>query len=43
MAYYGRGACKLILNDKESACLDLSKAGELGYRYAYEIMKKNCN
>ena len=41
--YYGRGLVKLIIMQKESGCLDLSKAGELGYAEAYESIKKHCN
>jgi hypothetical protein len=28
---------------KDSGCLDLSKAGELGYENAYEKIRKLCN
>ena len=42
-AYYNRGLAKLGLSKKESGCLDLSKAGELGYAEAYEMIKKYCN
>jgi len=28
---------------KYAACLDWSKAGELGYFKAYEAIEKNCN
>ena len=38
-----RGYAKLNLNQKDSACLDFSKAGELGYEKAYEEIKKFCN
>lgn len=31
------------LNNKEKACLDLSKAGELGVDYAYDLIKQICN
>ncbi len=41
--YYYRGLTKLGLDLKESGCLDLSKAGELGYDKAYETIKKLCN
>ena len=33
---------KLKLGQKESGCLDLSRAGELGYNEAYEAIKKYC-
>ena len=42
-AYTSRGAIKLSLNDKNGACLDWSKAGELGAEYAYDLIKKYCN
>ena len=41
-AYYYRGLVKLILGQKDSGCLDLSKAGELGYSEAYEQIDKFC-
>ncbi len=33
--YYERGLLKIFFGDKDSGCLDLSKAGELGYMDAY--------
>lgn len=42
-AYYLRGISKFMLKDKNSGCLDLSKAGELGYEEAYDTIKKYCN
>lgn len=42
-AYYKRGVSKLNLKQKESGCLDLSKAGELGDYAAYNIIKIHCN
>lgn len=42
-SYYFRGLAKLSLNQKESGCLDLSKAGELGDKEAYDEIKKHCN
>lgn len=41
--YYLRGIVKIILNQKENGCLDLSKSGELGYVEAYNTIKTNCN
>jgi tetratricopeptide (TPR) repeat protein len=41
-AYYYRGLAKLKLDSKDSGCLDLSKAGELGYSKAYEAIEKYC-
>lgn len=43
LAYFSRGKIKILLGKKESACLDLSKAGELGMAEAYELIKKYCN
>jgi Flp pilus assembly protein TadD len=40
--YSKRGSCQLLLNKKEDACLDFSKAGELGLAEAYDLIKKNC-
>ncbi len=40
--YMARGLAKIILNQKDSGCLDLSKAGELGARGAYDSIKKYC-
>ncbi len=42
-AYCNRGIVKLHLNDKESACFDFSKAGELGMAEAYELIREHCN
>jgi hypothetical protein len=42
-AYYLRGTAKLNLGQKDSCCLDLSKAGELGYTQAYETIRHYCN
>jgi hypothetical protein len=41
-AYAGRGLSKLMLKDKNGGCLDLSKAGELGFSEAYDLIKKWC-
>jgi len=41
-AYFIRGLAKIALNRKEDGCLDLSRAGELGYEIAYETIKKLC-
>ena len=42
-AYYNRGVSKLKLkNQKESACLDLNKATELGSKDAKEKIETNC-
>ena len=37
-----RGIIKLALNDT-TGCLDLSKAGELGYAAAYNVIRDYCN
>ena len=42
-AYFNRGVSKYNLNQKNSACLDWSKAVELGYGDAYDLIKKHCN
>lgn len=42
-AFFNRGIAKIELNQKESGCLDLSKAGELGQMEAYEAIKEYCN
>lgn len=41
--YYYMGITKLKLNQKDSACSDLSKAGELGYGQAYDLIRQYCN
>lgn len=41
-AYYKRGASHLLNGDKEKACLDFSKAGELEYFPAYEAIREHC-
>jgi len=38
-----RGLDKLLLEQKDNGCLDLSKAGELGLVGAYEAIKEFCN
>ena len=30
------------LNDREDACNDLDKAGELGWKETYDVIKKIC-
>ena len=44
-AYFGRGSVRFKLGLKEDACLDWSKAGELGDENndPYEMIKKHCN
>jgi hypothetical protein len=41
--YLKRGDAKRLIKDKEGACLDYSKAGELGIKKAYERIKIYCN
>lgn len=41
-AYFNRGLCNYRLGIKNDACLDWSKAGELGYSDAYKLIKENC-
>ena len=41
--YFGRGLDKLKLGQKDEGCMDLSKAGELGYSKAYDYIKQHCN
>ena len=40
--YYHRGVAKIALSQQDSGCLDLSKAGVLGFDKAYESIKKYC-
>lgn len=42
MALYYRGLSKILKGEKEAGCLDLSKAGENGYKKAYESIKLLC-
>lgn len=42
-AYLLRGTSKIIISDKNSGCLDLSKAGEIGNINAYDLIPKYCN
>ncbi len=41
-AYYNRGLVLIYLKDKEKGCIDLSRAGELGVKEAYGVIKKYC-
>jgi tetratricopeptide (TPR) repeat protein len=41
-AYYYKGQCKHLLNNKNGACRNWSRAGELGVPEAYEMIKKYC-
>jgi len=42
-AYYYRGISQILIDRKKEGCLDLSKAGELGYSEAYNRIKERCN
>jgi tetratricopeptide (TPR) repeat protein len=42
-AYLFRGLAKIKIGLKDSGCLDLSKAGELGKLEAYDSIRKYCN
>ena len=41
-AYFNRALTLLYLNEKKLACKDLSKAGELGIKESYNIIKRYC-
>lgn len=41
--YFYRGFAKFHLKEKENACLDLSKAGDLGVPDAYKYIQQLCN
>jgi tetratricopeptide (TPR) repeat protein len=42
-AYKRRGVAKIMLGQKNSGCLDLSEAGQLGNAAAYNLIKRYCN
>jgi len=42
-AYYNSGLAKIEWGEKKRGCLDLSRAGELGFDKAYEAIKVYCN
>jgi len=42
-AYYERGMAKIKIGQKDSGCVDLSKAGEFGNTSAYNAIRNNCN
>ncbi len=41
--YYNRALTLLYVNETKLACKDLSKAGELGIKESYNIIKRYCN
>jgi tetratricopeptide (TPR) repeat protein len=42
-AYYNRGLTYIYIKEKEKGCTDLSRAGELGLKSAYSIIKRFCD
>ena len=42
-AFYNRALTLIYLKNTKDACLDLSKAGELGIQDAYNVIKRYCN
>ena len=42
-AYYNRGLVQIFMNDTRKGCLDMSKAGELGVKEAYTVLKIYAN
>ena len=41
-AYYNRGLVRIYKQKTNAGCQDLSKAGELGIRDAYLVLKRFC-
>jgi hypothetical protein len=41
-AYYNRALTLLYVKENNLACKDLSKAGELGIKEAYNVIKRYC-
>lgn len=39
-AYYNRGLVQIYMKDTRKGCLDISKAGELGIKEAYMVLKR---
>ena len=42
-AFYNRCLVKILMNDVEGGAKDLSRAGELGIKTAYNVIKRYCN
>jgi tetratricopeptide (TPR) repeat protein len=42
-AYFARASVRLQAGDREGACIDWSKAGELGDLNAYQYIREHCN
>jgi tetratricopeptide (TPR) repeat protein len=41
-AYFNRGLVRAVLSKRAAACLDYSKAGELGMAKAYDLIREDC-
>ena len=41
-AYFNRGLVQIYLNEMQTGCMDISKAGELGIGQAYDVVRKYC-
>lgn len=41
-AFYNRGLVQIVLKERQTGCMDISKAGELGIDKAYELIKISC-
>ena len=39
-AWFNRGLVQLYMKDTRKGCIDLSKAGELGIKDAYTVLKR---
>ncbi len=42
-AIFARGTCSLMLEEREKACYDFSKAAAMGWKPAKEYIEKYCN
>jgi hypothetical protein len=42
-AIFARGTCSLMLEEREKACNDFSKASTMGWKPAKEYVEKYCN
>ena len=42
-AFFNRGLIHIYLDDKDRGCEDISKAGELGLKESYYVIKRYCN
>jgi len=41
--FYNKGITMIYLNDSDNGCRYISKAGELGIKNAYTVLKRFCN